>query len=56
MHQPINDSLAEPTELLVARNTAVEIVEGYNPNNAGQNNLSRLQFPANHIRCVFKAI
>ena len=35
MPQPINYSSTEPMELLVARNTAVEIVEGYNPNSAG---------------------
>ena len=35
MPQPINYSSTEPMELLVARDTAVEIVEGYNPNSAG---------------------
>ena len=31
IHQPINDSLTEPLELIVARNTPVEIVEEYIP-------------------------
>lgn len=31
VHQPINDSLTEPLELIVARNTPVEIVEEYIP-------------------------
>ena len=30
VHQPVNDS-PEPMELIVARNTPVEIVEEYNP-------------------------
>ena len=29
VHQPINDSLSDPLELIVARNTPVEIVEEY---------------------------
>ena len=29
VHQPINDSLSNPLELIVARNTPVEIVEEY---------------------------
>jgi len=32
VHQPINDSLSEPLELVVARNTPVEIVVEYDPN------------------------
>lgn len=32
VHQPINDSLSEPLELIVARNTPVEIVVEYKPN------------------------
>jgi uncharacterized RmlC-like cupin family protein len=31
VHQPINDSLSEPMELIVARNTPVEIVVEYEP-------------------------
>ncbi|MFL2803524.1 MAG: cupin domain-containing protein [Dehalococcoidia bacterium] len=31
VHQPINDSLSEDMELIVARNTPVEIVEEYKP-------------------------
>lgn len=33
VHQPINDSLTEDMELIVARNTPVEIVEEYKPEN-----------------------
>ena len=33
VHQPINDSLTEDMELIVARNTPIEIVEEYNPEN-----------------------
>ena len=29
VHQPINDSLSDPLELIVARNTPIEIVEEY---------------------------
>ena len=29
VHQPVNDSLSDPLELIVARNTPVEIVEEY---------------------------
>ena len=32
LHKPVNDSLTEPLELIVARNTPVEIVEEYDPN------------------------
>ena len=32
VHKPVNDSLTEPLELIVARNTPVEIVEEYDPN------------------------
>ena len=32
IHQPINDSLTDPMELIVARNTPVEIVEEFDPN------------------------
>ncbi len=31
VHQPINDSTSEPMELIVARNTPVEIVVEYDP-------------------------
>ncbi|MCH7787155.1 MAG: cupin domain-containing protein, partial [Chloroflexi bacterium] len=31
VHQPVNDSLTEPLELIVARNTPVEIVVEYDP-------------------------
>ena len=31
IHQSINDSLTEPMELIVARNTPVEIVEEFDP-------------------------
>lgn len=31
IHQPVNDSLTEPMELIVARNTPVEIVAEYTP-------------------------
>ena len=31
VHQPINDSMSEPMELIVARNTPVEIVVEYDP-------------------------
>ena len=31
VHQPVNDSLSEPMELIVARNTPVEIVVEYDP-------------------------
>ena len=31
VHQPINDSLSEPLEMVVARNTPVEIVVEYTP-------------------------
>ena len=34
VHQPINDSLSEPMELIVARNTPVEIVVEYDPQQA----------------------
>ena len=30
-HQPINESLSEPIELIVARNSPVELVEEYTP-------------------------
>jgi uncharacterized RmlC-like cupin family protein len=32
VHQPVNDSLTEPVEMVVARNTPVELVEEYQPN------------------------
>ncbi|MDA1347522.1 MAG: cupin domain-containing protein [Chloroflexi bacterium] len=32
VHQPINDSLSEPLEMVVARNAPVEIVVEYDPN------------------------
>ena len=32
IHQPINVSLTDPMELIVARNTPVEIVEEFDPN------------------------
>ena len=35
VHQPINDSLSDPMELIVARNTPVEIVVEYDPSSAG---------------------
>lgn len=35
VHQPINDSLSEPMELIVARNTPVEIVVEYDPHQNG---------------------
>ena len=35
VHQPINDSLSEPMELIVARNTPVEIVVEYDPQQNG---------------------
>ena len=31
VHQPVNDSLTEPLELIVARNAPVEIVVEYDP-------------------------
>ncbi len=31
VHQPVNDSLSEPMELIVARNTPVEIVVEFDP-------------------------
>ena len=31
VHQPVNDSATEPLQLIVARNTPVEIVEEYQP-------------------------
>lgn len=31
VHQPVNDSLSEPMELIVARNAPVEIVVEYDP-------------------------
>ncbi|MEC9278383.1 MAG: cupin domain-containing protein [Chloroflexota bacterium] len=31
LHKPVNDSVTEPLELIVARNTPVEIVEEYDP-------------------------
>ena len=31
VHQPVNDSLSEPLELIVARNTPVEIVVEFDP-------------------------
>ena len=31
IHQPINDSLTDPMELIVARNTPIEIVEEFDP-------------------------
>lgn len=34
VHQPVNDSLSEPMELIVARNTPVEIVVEYEPEKA----------------------
>ena len=34
-HQPVNDSLTEAMELIVARNAPVEIVEEYDPSAAG---------------------
>ena len=34
VHQPVNDSQTEPLELIVARNTPVEIVEEYQPEKA----------------------
>ncbi len=34
VHQPVNDSQTEPLELIVARNTPVEIVEEYDPEKA----------------------
>ena len=34
VHQPINDSTSEPMELIVARNTPVEIVVEYDPEKA----------------------
>ncbi len=34
VHQPINDSTSEPLELIVARNTPVEIVVEYDPEKA----------------------
>ena len=32
VHQPVNDSLTEPIEMVVARNTPIELVEEYQPN------------------------
>ena len=34
VHQPVNDSATEPLELIVARNTPVEIVAEYTPEEA----------------------
>ncbi len=34
IHQPVNDSLTEPMELIVARNTPVEVVVEYRPEKA----------------------
>ena len=34
VHQPVNDSLSEPMELIVARNAPVEIVVEYEPGKA----------------------
>ena len=34
IHQPVNDSLSEPMELIVARNAPVEIVVEYKPEKA----------------------
>ena len=34
VHQPVNDSTTEPLQLIVARNTPVEIVAEYQPNKA----------------------
>ena len=36
VHQPINDSLSDPMELIVARNTPVEIVVEYEPDSAAE--------------------
>ena len=37
VHQPVNDSLTEPLELLVARNAPVEIVVEWEPDTHGAN-------------------
>ena len=36
VHQPVNDSLTEPLELIVARNAPVEIVVEYDPAQASE--------------------
>ena len=36
VHQPVNDSVTEPLELVVARNTPTEIVVEYDPNDPPQ--------------------